>query len=258
MIKREIKVNFKSFLVWFIILTLIIILVSSMYPSLMSGEQSLSELIKVFPEEVLKAFNMDIADISTISGWFKTEGIVFILLFYGIFAANLGSNILAKETNDKTIEFLYSKPVSKSKILNSKIIVSLFYILLLNLLITIITCIGLYFNNDLELTTIITLNLVTLIPTVLLFFITLLISLLKNGSITFISYGILFVSYFLYTFSKISENIEFLKYFSIFTLSDIRNIIVNNSYNIICLIISIFFIVILYACCYFKYERKEF
>ena len=46
-----------------------------------------------------------------------------------------------------------------------------------------------------------------------------------------ISLGIVFASYFLNVISEMGESTEFLKYTSIFTLADIRNVIINVSIN---------------------------
>ena len=51
------------------------------YPSIISGEEveSLNEMMKAFPEELLKSFNMDLASIDSAYGWLKSEGFIFIL-----------------------------------------------------------------------------------------------------------------------------------------------------------------------------------
>ena len=52
------------------------------YPYIITDDNihSMDELLKAFPPDVLKAFNMDISSISTAYGWFKTEGFMFVLL----------------------------------------------------------------------------------------------------------------------------------------------------------------------------------
>ena len=62
MFKREIKINLKSFLIWTIILIAVFLMAYLMYPSIISSETGdmIDEMMKIFPEEVLVAFNMDI------------------------------------------------------------------------------------------------------------------------------------------------------------------------------------------------------
>ncbi|MBQ6840792.1 MAG: ABC transporter permease subunit, partial [Bacilli bacterium] len=132
-LKRELKVNFKSFLIWTGILIVLFLAVFLVYPSIMSSEnvEMLNEMMKVFPEEMLKAFNMDIATMDSAFGYLKTEGMVFIALLVGIYAATLGGSILLKEEDDKTIEYLNTLPIKRRSVLLQKVVCSLIYIILL-------------------------------------------------------------------------------------------------------------------------------
>ena len=70
MFKRELKTNFKSFLIWTLILLGLFLVVYLIYPYIMTSENTemLNEMIKIFPPEMLKAFNMDISEIDTAYG----------------------------------------------------------------------------------------------------------------------------------------------------------------------------------------------
>ena len=57
-----------------------------------------------------------------------------------IHAAMLGATIIAKEERDKTAEFLFVKPVSRSKIISFKLLVALVNIVIL----TIVAAISLF------------------------------------------------------------------------------------------------------------------
>ena len=150
MFKRELKVNFKSFIIWNIILLSIFLLVYLMYPSIVSSNNidMINELIKVFPEEVLIAFNMDISSMDSAFGWLKSEGFVFVLLIIGCYSGILGSNILLKEESDKTIEYLNSLPIKRSDIVKTKAITGLIYIFLMIIILGIFNYIGLLFSGD--------------------------------------------------------------------------------------------------------------
>ena len=130
MIKREFKVNLKSFIIWTSILLIMFLVVFLVYPHIITDDtmKNLDEMMKVFPKELLTAFNMDITSINTAYGWLKSEGFMFVLLIIGIYSSMLGSNIVLREENDKTIEYLNSLPIKRKKILHNKIIVSIVYI----------------------------------------------------------------------------------------------------------------------------------
>ena len=118
MFKRELKINLKSFVIWTTILIGLFLVVFLVYPSIINSAnmEMIDEMMKIFPEEMLKAFNMDLSSINSAFGWLKTEGFVFVLLITGIYSGILGSNILLKEESDKTIEYLNSVPVTRKNI----------------------------------------------------------------------------------------------------------------------------------------------
>ena len=261
MIKRELKVNLKSFLIWLIVLISIFGLVFVMYPSIMNSEniKNMEELIKIFPEEVLKLFNMDISSLTSAFGWLKTEGFVFILLITGMYSSILSSNILLKEESDKTIEYLYSKPISRNKIITSKIIAGLIYIclLILGILFFNLICLSLIETFDLKLFLLLSLSpFLVCIP---LFFISMFISCFfnKTKKMFGISICLVFISYFLMILSNLGDQTNFFKYFSIYSLGDSRYIILNNNIPILNIILSMFIVIIFIFGIYKIYNRKE-
>ena len=71
MFKREMKINFKSFVIWTAILIGLFLVVFLVYPSIIDSEnvEMIDSMMKIFPEEMLKSFNMDISSIDTALGW---------------------------------------------------------------------------------------------------------------------------------------------------------------------------------------------
>ena len=261
MLKREMKINFKSFIIWTLILVGLFLIVFLIYPSIMESEnmQMMDEMMKVFPEEILKAFNMDISGIDTAFGWLKTEGFVFVLLITGIYSGILGSNILLKEENDKTIEYLNSIPITRNKIVTNKIICAITYIVLMIVILGIFNYIGLTLSGEFDKKLYILLSITPIFSSLVIFAICLFLSTFthKTKNLLGISLGIVFVSYFLQVLSEISENSEFLKYISVFTLADIRNVIVDVSINPIMVITSIGLTITFIVLTLINYNKKE-
>ena len=261
MFKRELKVNFKSFIIWNIILLSIFLLVYLMYPSIVSSNNidMINELIKVFPEEVLIAFNMDISSMDSAFGWLKSEGFVFVLLIIGCYAGILGSNILLKEESDKTIEYLNSLPIKRSDIVKTKAITGLIYIFLMIIILGIFNYIGLLFSGDFNKKQYLLLSITPIFSSTVIYFLCLFLSTFthKTKKMLGLSLAIVMISYILQTLSAMSESVEFLKYFSVFTLADIRNVILNTSINPIMIIISIVLSVLFYILTMINYNKKE-
>ena len=261
MIKREFKVNFKSFIIWLSILVVLFLVVYLIYPYMITDEtkKSMDELMQVFPPEVLKAFNMDMASIETAYGWVKTEGFMFVLLAIGFYSSILGGNIILKEENDKTIEYLSSLPIKRSKILTNKIVASIIYIISMVLLFGIFNYISLLINGNFESKEFILLSLTPIFIGLPLFAINLFIStfLHKTRKVVGISLGIVFISYVFNVLSEISTNVEALKYLSIYTLADVRNVIANVKINPLMVVISLVITTVFIGMTYIRYNKKE-
>ena len=261
MFKREIKINLKSFIIWTAILIGLLLVVFLVYPSIINSEnmEMMDEMMKMFPEEMLKAFNMDISSIDSAFGWLKTEGFIFILLITGIYSAILGSNILLKEESDKTIEYLNSVPITRKNIAISKILCGFLYITLMIIIIGIFNFIGLSLSGSFDKTLYILLSITPLFSSIVIFSVCLFLSTFthKTKKMFGISLGIVFASYFLNIIAEMGESTEFLKYISILTLSDIRNVIMNVSINPIMVLLAIMITFIFVTLTIIHYEKKE-
>ena len=261
MFKREMKINLKSFIIWTSILIGLFLVVFLVYPSIVNSDsiQMMDEMMKIFPEEMLKAFNMDISSIDTAFGWLKTEGFVFVLLITGVYSGILGSNILLKEESDKTVEYLNSVPVTRKKIVTTKIICGLLYIIIMVVAIGIFNFIGLSLSGDFDRKSYLLLSITPIFSSIVIFAICLFLSTFthKTKKTLGISLGIVFASYFLNIISEMSESTEFLKYISIFTLADIRNVIINVSINSVMVALSIGITAVFMILAIIRYDRKE-
>ena len=261
MIKREFKVNLKSFIIWSLILLIMFFVVYLIYPYFITYDsmKDLDEMMKTFPPELLKAFNMDMSSISTAYGWYKTEGLMFVLLIFGFYSANLGGTILLKEESDKTIEYLDSLPIKRNKIVTDKIIVGISYILLMTIIFGLFNYISLSIIGDFDHKQFLLLSIIPLLISLPLFSINIFIStyMHKTKKTVGISLGMVFIFYVFNVLSELTKEVEFMKYFSIYTLADVRNVISNVEINPIMIIISLLITVIFITGTYIKYNKKE-
>lgn len=261
MLKRELKVNFKSFLIWTTILILLFLVVYLVYPSIINSDSGkmIDEMMTIFPEELLKAFNMDISSIDTAYGWLKTEGFIFVLLLTGIYASILGSNVLLKEESDQTIEYLNSLPITRRNIFFQKITCCIIYIVLMVIVVGMFNYIGLQISGDFDKKQYLLLSITPLLSALPLFAINLFISTFfhKTKNTFGISLGTVFISYFLQILSEINETTEFFKYFTVYTLSNVRNVITNISIEPTMILISLLITIIFTSFSFLKYDKKD-
>ena len=175
------------------------------------------------------------------------------------FFAILGGSILLKEQSDKTIDFLFSKPIKKSKIVTSKLLTGLIYIFIFNLVISLTTLIGLNLSNDFNFKHWFLSSIAPVFIHTFFFCLSLLISNYfkkTNKSITF-NIGIVLGTYLIGVISLMSEKLEFLKYFSPFEYINSKTIVTNNSLDIFNLILLTTYVIITLMVLYSTYNKKE-
>ena len=119
--------------------------------------------------------------------------------------------------------------------------------------------IALYLSGDFDKKQYLLLSITPLFTSLPLFSINLYISTYfhKVKNMLGISLGISIGSYFIQVLSDISEKVEFLKYLSIYTLADIRNIIVDIRINSLMIILSILITLVFIVSAYLRYNKKE-
>ena len=262
MLLRELKVNLKTLILYTIILSVTFSFIFLIYPSIVTDETKvmLDEMVKTMPAEMMQSFNMDIIAMDDAYGWFKTEGYIFLVLIGAVYSAILGSTILVKEENDKTIEFLYSKPINRKQIVTSKILCGIINIFIFTLIVTFFNYLTLTSSESFEIKEFLMISIPTILIYYLFFFTMLFISVLLKKTKKSMNTGIafVFVSYGMQLIGGISEEIKILKEISYFEFASARYIILNNALDMKYVISGIVTILILILLTYYRYDKKEF
>lgn len=262
LIKTEFRRNLKSLLLWSSIIIGLSVLMLSMYPLFSDSFADMDQIFEMFPEGFLDAFSLgeNGLDMSTPYGWFGTEGYLFVVLLGSSYSAILGSSILSKEEDDKTIEFLLSKPITRNKILLGKALVVLINLLLFSLTLFVFLLIG--FSLIAEEFSFITVVLFSVGPLVLYlifaslsFFISVFIT--KSRQVISVSLGLAIGFYSFDVIIKINDNLTFLKYVSPYEYVNAVAIVKNHRIEPIYLLISFGIILVSGIGTWFFYNRKD-
>jgi len=128
---RELKANLKSFLIWVVSLISIYAMASTEY-SIFAADPTILEAMESL-EFIFEIMGTSLTNITSPEGYLSILSI-YIFLPLSIFAGLLGSNIISKEERAKTAEYLFTLPVSRSKVLVNKVIVGVIYSLLMDIL----------------------------------------------------------------------------------------------------------------------------
>lgn len=126
-IKHELRSNLKSFLIWVCCIAGIDFVMLLLYPSL---QESMQEIAKSYEKlgAFGAAFGMDKMSLAEPMGYYGTYIGVMLSLCGAMYAAILGTGMLAKEEGGHTVEYLFTLPYSRIHIIAQKVIACLLLI----------------------------------------------------------------------------------------------------------------------------------
>jgi ABC-2 type transport system permease protein len=259
LLRKELKDNLKSFIIWTTIITLFTVMMIAAYPSFSDDIDAVNDMIKGLPEGLLKAFNMDKITFDTAIGYFATEGYMFVSILGGCFAAITASSIISKEESDKTAEFLLTKPITRNKVVTHKIITTLIYITSLNVIISLITLIGFNLINDFDFTKWLLISVGPLLLCYTFAAISFLLScfIVKSRKVMTASLALVLGTYMLNIIAKLTDTLSFLKYLSPFEYVDANYLIIDEIIPLKYIIIMIVIITTCTALTYKLYNKKD-
>jgi len=259
---KEFKRNFISLLSWSLIISGLIIFTMSFYGTFVKNQAQFMGMMSIVPKEMLEMRGVsDITGLFSILGFYSANNIIYMMLLGSIYAIVLGAGILHKEEYQKTAEFLFSKPLSRSEIFNTKFIVFLFNILALNIFTDLVGLfsIEVFKTGELSIMPYVYLCIYTLLLNLLFGTLGLFISVFAKRSKPLTTFGvaIVMILYFIFTISKITESAKNIGYLSPFKYA--RTDIVSDNYGIdiphllYFMLIAAFFII----ASHIVYKRKD-
>lgn len=128
-IKRELKSNYKAFILWTIGLSSMSLLGMIKFQGISADADMMEKVIKSFPKIMLAIFGMSNLDMGTLSGYYLVL-LHYIMTIGGLYAIYLGIKVTSYDINEKTSDFLYSKPVSRNYIILMKQLTGILFITL--------------------------------------------------------------------------------------------------------------------------------
>ncbi len=256
---REFKANFRSLLIWAVIIVLFIWIAMTKFSAYAENPEML-EILDNMPPALLEAFQMNAFNLTTVEGFFGVCFTYFALLST-VFAAMLGSDIISKEERDKTVEFTLTLPVSRRKLVTAKILAAVVHSIAFLLIIWGITLISVIpYEPDRDFYNFVALCMVAL---VIMQFTFLAVGILlgcalkqykRAGSI---AVSLLLGTYFLSVISGLNEKLDFLKYFSPFKYFNPAMLLHEMRLDITFVWISLGIIAVCIAAGYVTYSRRD-
>lgn len=117
---HELRSYRRSTLIWAISLSVLTVVFLAMYPSFTNDVAASKKILANLPPALRDVLGISLNNFFTIFG-FYAYFLGFLVLAGAIQGMNIGLGIISKEESDKTADFLLTKPVSRAKIITSKI-----------------------------------------------------------------------------------------------------------------------------------------
>lgn len=130
--RRELKAHRWGLLFWSLGMVMLVLSGMAKFAAYEQAGQSVEQIMAALPKGVQVIFGLSGFDLTQPSGFY---GILFlyIAVMAAVHAVLLGSGLVSKEERDRTSEFLYAKPVSRSEALTGKLFAGLVNMVALNL-----------------------------------------------------------------------------------------------------------------------------
>ncbi|MGA2822008.1 MAG: ABC transporter permease subunit [Bacteroidales bacterium] len=207
--KMELRRNSRGLILWSAVIGVLIFFTMSFYNTVLQYQQQIAGMVQMVPAMAMKMRGFsNINDIFSILGFYTANNLIYMMLLGSIYAIVLSSNILLKEEYGKTAEYLLSRPISRGEIFTTKMTLAFLYIIILNLVATLIGFIAImiYKKGPFNFQPFLVISLYTLMLNLLFgavgFFVSVLMK--RAKPITSFCVGLVLVLYFLYTISRIS------------------------------------------------------
>lgn len=259
---RELKHYSKSFLIWVVIITMFSMGKMSEFTAFTDGVSSAGEALKQFSGSVVAMMGMDKVDLTNVLGYFSSRVFSMVMLLGCMYSIMLAAIILAKEEDDKTIEFLLSKPVIRNTIVTSKVLCVIFYTALFNIILfvaTLLTFQSLGAGGTYEVGTLILLYLGSFIANIAFAMVGFFLSTFITNAKTIypLTIAIVLGEYMLTMLTNANTKVEVIKYINIFSYVDSNDIVNNNSLNVGYVVVLVVIIAILTLLTYWRFNKKD-
>lgn len=256
---RETCANKKGLIIWSLSMIALIAMMFFEFSAYYKNPEMLA-VINAMPREILEAFGMADANLTTVSGYLKVA-IVFINLALGFYAILLGNSIIAKEERDKTAGFLMTLPVTRKRIMFGKLIAAILCCVILLAVVASSILISLipfeteeYFPQFMMLVMMTTLILMTIFLSIGM----LLAALTRRHKISAASgIGLVTALYLASVIAGLSENMEFLQYVSPFLYFDATTMLRDLSIQPVFLVLSSVIVCLALTGAFVVYDKRD-
>ena len=230
-----------------------------MFPAFTKDVAASQKVLSNLPLAVREALGISLKNFFTIYGFFAYL-FGFLCLAGAVQGMNLGVSALSKEQSGKTVDFLLTKPVSRMRVITSKLLAALTSLVIVNIVFSFIATVDAKlvstdsFDAKIFLMISITMFFIQLFFLVLGTFFSVIIPRIK--SVISVSLPTVFIFFIIGTLGAIIGN-ENVRYLTPFKFYDPTYIINHGAYEMRFVIVEVLFIIVTILASYIIYINKD-
>jgi ABC-2 type transport system permease protein len=257
--KREIKANFRSLLIWGGIVIAFIFVGMTKF-SAYEGNPEFLEIFDSIPAPLSSALQFNVFNLTTVTGFY---GVMFnyFALMATISAAMWGSDIISKEERDKTVEFALTLPISRQRLITGKILAAVVNCIGLLIIMWVASLVSVaQYQPDREFYHFLSLCMLALFIMQMVFLavgVFLGCAMKQYRRAGSVAVSLLLGTYFLSVISGLSENLEFLKYFTPFKYFNPARLLNESRIDLNYVLLSLGIITMCLVGGYITYTRRD-
>lgn len=256
---HELKINSKGLLLWLVVMVMLAGMGSSEYSLLASGGESITLAINAMPRIARIMFGIyDNISIATPIGYYVCMFLWYCMVAY-THAAYVGATIISSEERDKTAEYIFTKPYSRSKIIRAKVlaaVVNISAMTIVTWLMTIFTMVPQM--NGANITKLVAMTMLGMFFTQLIFMV---LGLLCSSIFRTQTAALRFSTFLVVIFYTLSIIIEYTGNFSITFLSPFwyfnAPALLSQGFSVLNIILTVIIIIIGLWGMYTKYDKRD-
>lgn len=258
--RHEIRMRKGSLVSWALSVAFLILFYFAMFPVFADQAALMNELLARYPAELRAAFGLDRMDLAAVLGFYSFI-FIFVQLCLAIQASNYGFGLVSVEESELTADFLLTRPVSRSRVLTSKLLAAAACLTIINLVVWVSTFLAIQLFSDGRPYDrgVLLLLLLSIVPFQVFFLsLGLVISLLvkRVRSVTPFGLGLSFGTYVVNAFSGVFGDIK-LEMLTPFRHFDPTRIVANAAFDAPLLLLNLAVSLLALAASYWLYIHRD-
>lgn len=259
MFLHELKAYRKSTMLWTVSVILLVGFFMSLFPAISHDADQFKKLLEGYPPAVRKAIGISIGSITSLLG-FYSYCFLYVVLCGSIQAMNLGIGIIAKEVQDKTADFLFTKPVTRATVMSAKLLAAFSSLFITNVIYLVAAGIISHnvSNGSFDIKNFLLISLTAFFVEIMFLALGVIVAVIarKIKSVLPLSLSIVFGFFILSMFGSVIGE-KAVRYLTPFQYYDSAYILKHGHYESRFIIIEVIFVILAIAASYLIYTKKD-